>query len=32
MNTEWMRRMTAARGWILVVALVTAAVVWLIRR
>jgi hypothetical protein len=32
MNSDWMRRLTAARTWMILAALAAAGVVWLIRR
>jgi hypothetical protein len=32
MNTEWMKRLAAARAWMIGAALVAAAIFWLVRR
>jgi hypothetical protein len=32
MNSEWMKRLGAARSWMIVVALAAVGVVWLVKR
>jgi len=32
MNSEWMKRLGAARNWMIVVALAAIGVVWLVKR
>ena len=32
MNSDWMRRLTAVRGWVIVGVLVLLGIVWLVRR
>jgi hypothetical protein len=32
MNSDWMRRLTAVRGWVMVGVLIVLGAVWLLRR